>query len=137
MAITNIVVVIVLFMVLPFKYGPNWWGLSIFLLVNIFAIALGKKISINKARTIITIIVYVVLMIIIPIYKEEIHHHVFTNGKEEISFEEYISTEENDINTQSPVGIAPYTTKKGFYEVIDEYKEFFNCYNIKLFEIKE
>lgn len=95
-----------LWIYLPVLNGwDNIWGIIIFLLVNITTLILSKKISGKKVMLVIGIFIYFLLIFFTPARILEGHTHVF---------------EEHE-------GTVPY-------ERIEEYKIYYNCYNIKIYE---
>lgn len=65
-------------------HEPFFLILLISILINIIMLIFNKVMSKTKFTMLLSIIIYLLLMFLLPIYKNEGHEHVFREGHEEI-----------------------------------------------------
>lgn len=91
-------------------------GIGILIFINLLFIIISNKLSKNIKILILSSIIYFLIMCFVPVVKENGHEHYF-----------YEDTSEN-------------TTEKGFFatdykEVIKEFSQYYNIYNIPIFKL--
>lgn len=69
--VTNIVITCLLYFILPYDDYFNFFGVMLFVFINILALIFNKKIAGNYIIFSIIVILYIVVMLILPIYKFE------------------------------------------------------------------
>ena len=68
----NIFITVLLFFILPFKYGINIWGLVIFILINIiFLFLVNGNLVKNYIIFSIFLVLYLAIMFLVPVYENE------------------------------------------------------------------
>lgn len=129
-------ILIILFFRLLWPGETHYADITIFFWINVLIniisliIVLSSKIKINKKIAVLSIIIYLICMVCMPVYKFEDHVHILVNENknesttinENKSNNRKISDILNELNDSLPL----------MSEIIESYIDYYNCYGIKI-----
>lgn len=69
--VTNIIITCLLYFTLPYDDYLNFWSVILCILINILVFIFSKKLARNYVVLSISVILYIVTMLMLPIYKFE------------------------------------------------------------------